>query len=76
MHVGIHECLDGKTLRLGVETEMGSIDGFFDGSNYSRHKVLLSIVLLRYTGGKVLVYAEGIKLEISDGKGLVIYFEN
>ena len=51
-------------------TEPGSLDGSFDGSNYSKPEGLLLGDSLVSTDGKVLRSDEGIELGCTDGKVL------
>ena len=60
--------VDGTTLGIDVETELGSLDGSFYGSNDYKHESLFFGDSLVYTDGKVLGYDEGIKLGLFDGK--------
>ena len=45
--------LDGITLGLNVGTELGSLDGFFDGSNDFKHDKIVVEDSPGYTDGKV-----------------------
>ena len=55
------------TLGIDIGTELGSLYGAFDGSNYCKVEVLL----IGYTLGS----DEGIKLVLSDGNTLELYLE-
>ena len=68
--------VDTIAFRLDVGTEMGSLDGYFDGSNDVNLEILLFENSLEYTDGKVLVYDDGIKLGFTDGKVIRICFGN
>ena len=46
--------VDGITLRLDVVTDLGSLDGSFDGFNYGKPEGLLLGDSLGYNNGKVL----------------------
>ena len=48
--------LYGTTLGIDVVTELGYLDGSFDGSNYGILEVLLLGGSLGYTGGKPGIY--------------------
>ena len=52
----------GITLGLDVETELGYLDVYFDGSNYGKLECLLLGDSLCYTGGKLLCPDKVIKL--------------
>ena len=67
--------LDGITLRLDVVTELGSLDGYFDGYNYVKIEVVLLGDSLVFTDDKVLGSNEGLKLVLSDSKLLVTILE-
>ena len=43
-----------------VGTELGSLDGYFDGSNYGNIEILLFGGLVKYTSRKVLGSDKGI----------------
>ena len=60
--------VDGITLLFDVVTDLGSLDGSFDGYNYGKPERLLLGESLGSTDGKVLGSDEGIKLGSSEGK--------
>ena len=62
------EVLDGITLCIDVETELGSLDGSFYGSNYSKLEEFLLGDSLGSTDDIVIVSDEGIELGLSDVK--------
>ena len=62
--------VDVITLGLDVGTYLDSLDGSFDGSNYSKIWVLLIVDSLGSTDGKVIGSDECIKLGSTDGKFL------
>ena len=62
--------IDGITLELYVGTELRSLLGFLDDSNYDKLEGLLLGDSLEYTDGKVTASNEGIKLGYTDGKVL------
>ena len=62
--------LDGITLVFDVGTDLGYLDGPFDGLNGAITNCLLLGDSLGYTDGKVLGYNEGIELGYNNGKFL------
>ena len=60
--------VNGIKLVINVGTELGTLDGSFDISNDVNIEVLLLVVSLEYTDGKVLGSDEGIKLGLSYSK--------
>ena len=62
------ENVDGITLRLDVGTELGYLDGPFDGSNDGKLEGLLIGESLGSTDGKVIGSDEGIKLGLFDSE--------
>ena len=60
--------IDRITLKLDVQTDLGSLDVSFDGSNENKLERLLLGISLGYTNGKVIGSDEGIKLGLSCGK--------
>ena len=62
--------VDGTTLGIDVETELGSLDESFHGSNYVNLEGLFLGDSLVSTDGKVRGSDEGIKMGLSGGKSL------
>ena len=54
MFVTILEYLIGVTIGIDVETELGSLYGYFGGSIDGKLDELLLVNLLLYTNGKVI----------------------
>ena len=68
--------VDEITLRINVGTELGYLDGSFDGSNYGKIEGLLIADLLRSIDDKVIGSYEGIKMVLSDGRVFVTLLRN
>ena len=62
--------VDGITLGLDVETQLGYLDVPFDGSNNDNLKELFLGDSLEYNGGKFIGSDEVIKVGYTDGKVL------
>ena len=60
----------GITIGIDVGTELVSLDGPFDGSNYCKLEGLFIEESLGSTSIKVLVFDEGIKMGLSDVKAI------
>ena len=60
--------LDGITLGIHVETELVSLDGFFDSYNNRKLEGVFFGGSLWYTDGKIPGSDEGFKLVYNDGK--------
>ena len=68
--VTMHGLVYGITLGFDVRTYLGSLDGYFDGTNYGKPEGLFNYGSLGFTDGKVLGTGEGIILVSTDGKVL------
>ena len=64
--------VDGITIWLDVRTELGSLNGFFDGSYDDTIEGLLVGESMRSNDNKVIGFDEGIKMGLSDCKMLGI----
>ena len=62
--------LDGITFGNNVETELGSLDGYFDFYNDFKLEILLIRDLLGFTDVNVLWCMEAIKLRSSDDEAI------
>ena len=64
------------TLGLDVETELSSLDGYFDGSNYNKLEGKRIGYCFGYSDGEVMGYEKCINLGSTDGKLLDTIFGN